>query len=197
MRVQRVTWAVVLCALVGGEAHAQKRCTKGIPCGGTCISASKTCRVGSPSPSPAPSTRPPSGPARVLEMPDTAGRSAPATSRAGVQIFQPGGIVVMLNVGKAAAMDSVLAAFMAADIAVDNATPAGIVVSVPWTIGDREATFRATVVGTGATTRIHLTGHLLHRKNGTVERVNAGYGGAQDVAWTHLRHIADGLAPPP
>jgi hypothetical protein len=27
-------------------ADAQKRCTKGIPCGNTCISASKTCRIG-------------------------------------------------------------------------------------------------------------------------------------------------------
>ena len=28
--------------------HAQRRCVKGIPCGGTCISATKTCRVGAP-----------------------------------------------------------------------------------------------------------------------------------------------------
>ena len=28
--------------------EAQKRCTKGIPCGNTCIAASKTCRIGTP-----------------------------------------------------------------------------------------------------------------------------------------------------
>ena len=35
--------ALLLCA---SEAAAQKGCTKGIPCGGTCISATKTCQVG-------------------------------------------------------------------------------------------------------------------------------------------------------
>ena len=42
----------ILCAalLVFGaaDATAQKRCSKGIPCGNTCIAANKTCRVGSP-----------------------------------------------------------------------------------------------------------------------------------------------------
>lgn len=33
-------------------ASAQKRCKKGIPCGNTCISAAKTCRIGTPTPAP-------------------------------------------------------------------------------------------------------------------------------------------------
>jgi hypothetical protein len=35
--------AVFIC---GSAAQAQKRCTKGIPCGNTCIAANKTCHVG-------------------------------------------------------------------------------------------------------------------------------------------------------
>jgi hypothetical protein len=34
--------------LLASSLEAQKNCTKGIPCGNTCISASKVCRVGSP-----------------------------------------------------------------------------------------------------------------------------------------------------
>lgn len=30
------------------SAEAQKNCKKGIPCGNSCISATKTCRIGSP-----------------------------------------------------------------------------------------------------------------------------------------------------
>lgn len=40
-----------------GSAEAQKRCTKGIPCGNTCIAASKTCRVGSGSATKAPASQ--------------------------------------------------------------------------------------------------------------------------------------------
>lgn len=52
-------------ALSPGSAEAQKRCTKGIPCGNTCIAANKTCRVGSGSATKAP-----------------ASQSAPASSKA-------------------------------------------------------------------------------------------------------------------
>ena len=38
--------------LAAAPAVAQKNCTKGIPCGKTCISATKTCRVGTPSSTP-------------------------------------------------------------------------------------------------------------------------------------------------
>ncbi len=41
-------------------ADAQKRCTKGVPCGNTCIAATKVCHVGTPSTRP---TTPPT-PAR-------------------------------------------------------------------------------------------------------------------------------------
>ena len=34
--------------------RAQKNCTKGIPCGRTCIAANKVCRIGTTSPAPAP-----------------------------------------------------------------------------------------------------------------------------------------------
>jgi hypothetical protein len=41
---------LVLSLLFSAELHAQRRCTKGIPCGNTCIAANKTCRVGSTTP---------------------------------------------------------------------------------------------------------------------------------------------------
>lgn len=38
---------------VASSAAAQRRCTKGIPCGNTCIAATKTCRIGTtPAPKP-------------------------------------------------------------------------------------------------------------------------------------------------
>jgi hypothetical protein len=38
--------ALVALLIVSGSAEAQKNCTKGIPCGNTCISADKVCHVG-------------------------------------------------------------------------------------------------------------------------------------------------------
>ena len=38
--------ALLVCA---SEAAAQKPCTKGVPCGDTCVAANKTCRVDAPS----------------------------------------------------------------------------------------------------------------------------------------------------
>lgn len=45
------TTLVVLAILVGWPSitEAQKNCTKGIPCGNSCISASKVCRINSSS----------------------------------------------------------------------------------------------------------------------------------------------------
>jgi hypothetical protein len=43
---------LVLTPLV--QAEAQKKCSKGIPCGNTCISADKICRIGASRPSAAP-----------------------------------------------------------------------------------------------------------------------------------------------
>jgi hypothetical protein len=45
----RIALAILFLAAPLASADAQKRCVKGIPCGNTCISASKTCRIGSPS----------------------------------------------------------------------------------------------------------------------------------------------------
>ena len=63
---------VVLLLLTPALASAQKNCTKGIPCGNTCIAANKTCRIGSAAPASAPAAR--------ATRPDTAavpGPSAP------------------------------------------------------------------------------------------------------------------------
>lgn len=38
---------VALLAVEVQDAEAQRNCKKGIPCGNTCISATKTCRIGS------------------------------------------------------------------------------------------------------------------------------------------------------
>ena len=48
----------VLIAIGVSDAEAQ-RCVKGIPCGNTCISASKTCRVGSGTATKAGTSKPP------------------------------------------------------------------------------------------------------------------------------------------
>lgn len=42
--------AVLFLAVLSSAASAQRQCKKGIPCGGTCISATKTCHVGTPTP---------------------------------------------------------------------------------------------------------------------------------------------------
>lgn len=50
----RAFYRLILLSLVVPTAlMAQKRCTKGIPCGNTCIAANKVCRVGSGTPTPA------------------------------------------------------------------------------------------------------------------------------------------------
>ena len=43
--------AMLLLAVVT-PSSAQKRCKKGIPCGNSCISATKTCRIGTPKQTP-------------------------------------------------------------------------------------------------------------------------------------------------
>ncbi len=67
MRLSRHTaTAIVMYVLsavsLPSTAEGQKRCKKGIPCGGACISASRTCRIGSPSPEPASADKPASSP---------------------------------------------------------------------------------------------------------------------------------------
>ncbi len=68
------SWRVAVpLALFVSVLEAQPHCRKGIPCGNSCISASKTCRIGSPSqrpPSPpAPSVPERAAPAALLERP--------------------------------------------------------------------------------------------------------------------------------
>lgn len=43
---------IALTLLLPAAAEAQKHCKKGIPCGGTCISATKTCHLGTIVPTP-------------------------------------------------------------------------------------------------------------------------------------------------
>lgn len=42
----RIVVTVALLLTLAATAEAQRVCKKGIPCGGSCISATKTCRVG-------------------------------------------------------------------------------------------------------------------------------------------------------
>ena len=49
----RLTFLALAFALLPRDAHAQKNCKKGIPCGNSCIAANKTCRIGA---TPAPSS---------------------------------------------------------------------------------------------------------------------------------------------
>jgi 5-methylcytosine-specific restriction endonuclease McrA len=53
VRRMRPNLAALLTLVLGATAPVagQKQCHKGISCGNTCISASKTCRIGIPSPS--------------------------------------------------------------------------------------------------------------------------------------------------
>jgi hypothetical protein len=66
--------------LFAPPAEAQKVCRKGIPCGNTCISARKTCHVGSGD---ATAAEPRASTAASVSQPDTANASAPwvASSR--------------------------------------------------------------------------------------------------------------------
>src|SRR5687767_14169548 len=51
--MRRLVLAVVVSLFLPAWAEAQKNCRKGIPCGNSCISATKTCRIGTPAPAPA------------------------------------------------------------------------------------------------------------------------------------------------
>lgn len=69
--------AVLLAFATAAPAVAQRRCVKGIPCGNTCIAASRTCRVGSGS-----ATR---APASTAPRQSTAPAAAPTTIPDGAQ----------------------------------------------------------------------------------------------------------------
>lgn len=66
----RLVIGFALLALLSTTARAQRRCVKGIPYGGTCISATKTCHVGS---TPAPRRTEPAPTARTLRSEQAVG----------------------------------------------------------------------------------------------------------------------------
>jgi deoxyribonuclease-1 len=45
--------ALLIFLVLVRSAEAQKNCTEGIPCGNSCISAEKTCRIGTTASAPA------------------------------------------------------------------------------------------------------------------------------------------------
>lgn len=47
MKALQIVFTLVVSTAFGLPAYAQKNCRKGIPCGNSCISAKKTCRIGS------------------------------------------------------------------------------------------------------------------------------------------------------
>lgn len=79
MRRAQLKWLAALVLLTlgaAGELEAQRRCTKGIPCGNTCIAANRTCRVGTtprqPTTAPAartPAAAPPAAPLAAAAAP--------------------------------------------------------------------------------------------------------------------------------
>lgn len=75
--------AIVAALFLAPPAEAQKQCRKGIPCGNTCIAATKTCRVGSGEATPATTASPRAETAVPTPAPDTVSVPAPwiASSR--------------------------------------------------------------------------------------------------------------------
>lgn len=81
--------AILSLVLVGGASPlAAQNCKKGIPCGHSCISASKVCRIGAAPAAPTYAPRPvatpqaPASPARSLVAPDTANSGDPPATTA-------------------------------------------------------------------------------------------------------------------
>jgi hypothetical protein len=76
LRLVLATTSILL--LSANAAAAQKNCTKGIPCGNSCISASKVCRIGAAPAAPASSSVPAST-ARSLSAPAAAATDSAVT----------------------------------------------------------------------------------------------------------------------
>lgn len=70
--------------------EAQKNCQKGIPCGNSCISAAKTCRIGTPTTQPVPRDDPPASQPDYVE-PTTATPAIPVAATAHQWVGQPHG----------------------------------------------------------------------------------------------------------
>ena len=49
--LKKIIFVLAICLAFTSFSHA-KNCRKGIPCGNSCISANKTCRIGSYAPAP-------------------------------------------------------------------------------------------------------------------------------------------------
>jgi hypothetical protein len=78
MRILSV--AILAACLVGSDVSAQRNCVTGIPCGNSCISRTKTCRIGTPAPTP--TKAPPATPQKSVAP----ARSAPPSSVAATMV---------------------------------------------------------------------------------------------------------------
>jgi hypothetical protein len=95
------TYATVGLVLLGAALftaaplHAQKNCRKGIPCGNSCISASKVCRIGSPAAEPMPryDPAPAARPAYVAPAPASRATTVAASAELNQWIGQSHGRV--------------------------------------------------------------------------------------------------------
>lgn len=84
-----------LTLLPQSEIEAQRRCTKGIPCGKTCIAANRTCRTGSPPSRPTTSPTPrPAAAAPPSSIPAEASPSNAGSARTTAGSSQPTGLTV-------------------------------------------------------------------------------------------------------
>lgn len=93
--MRRVLFAVVVLLVSPVAVEAQRNCSKGKPCGNTCIARDKVCRVGAP-----PATTAPTPPAS--SRPSTAATSQPQTL-AVLRLGAPSGTYVlaaMLDAGQ-------------------------------------------------------------------------------------------------
>lgn len=70
--MRKIASVLLALLLIAPPALAQKRCKKGVPCGNTCISASKTCHIGSSAPAPAEARVAPPQPGKAVS--DSAGQ---------------------------------------------------------------------------------------------------------------------------
>jgi hypothetical protein len=69
--------------------NAQRRCTRGVPCGNSCIAAGKTCHVGAPTATPTPAPPQTVAPDPLRSPSVTALQDAGATGRYQVVVLPP------------------------------------------------------------------------------------------------------------
>lgn len=78
--------SLLLLVVMASPVEAQRRCTKGIPCGNSCIAATKTCRIGT-TPAPKPETATPPTAAPIVPLP-AAGTTSKDTLFVGSRVDQ-------------------------------------------------------------------------------------------------------------